>query len=135
MSKKRKFISMIVVVVIAISQLFVLVQGASYQPYWNVEMPNWQTQVVLGSGEKGNPDHQYTQISCTGGTVNKITAIAQLANGSNISKNWVEIEKNVTGGTAERIPHNQYIGKGTGMKVMAYQKNVLSKTASGSIWF
>ncbi|MDU5425613.1 MAG: hypothetical protein E6123_12145, partial [Clostridiales bacterium] len=107
MSKKRKFISMIVVVVIAISQLFVLVQGASYLPYWNVEMPNWQTQVVLGSGEKGNPDHQYTQISCTGGTVNKITAIAQLANGSNISKNWVEIEKNVTGGTAERIPHNQ----------------------------
>ena len=72
MSKKRKFISMIVVVVIAISQLFVLVQGASYLPYWNVEMPNWQTQVVLGSGEKGNPDHQYTQISCTGGTVNKI---------------------------------------------------------------
>ena len=55
MSKKRKFISMIVVVVIAISQLFVLVQGASYLPYWNVEMPNWQTQVVLGSGEKGNP--------------------------------------------------------------------------------
>ena len=46
MSKKRKFISMIVVVVIAISQLFVLVQGASYLPYWNVEMPNWQTQVV-----------------------------------------------------------------------------------------
>ena len=67
--------------------------------------------------------------------MNKITAIAQIANDSNISKNEVESEKNVTGGTAERIPHNQYIGRGTGMKVMAYQKNVLSKTASGSIWF
>lgn len=135
MSKKRKLITLLIVIMIAVSQISILAQGVSYMYFDKVKMPNWQTQVVLGSGEKGNPDHQYTQISCNGGTVNKITAIAQLSNGSNISANWIEIEKNVTGGVAERIPHNQYIGKGTGMRVVAFQKNVKSKTASGSIWF
>lgn len=131
MNKKKKWIS-IAIIFACLTAQFSAIGYAAGNAAFNVTLPNWQRKVVLGTGENQNTANQYSVIKVTGGTVNTVYARTELANTSDDVSNWVAAPND---GNEYKIYYTNKLGAGTSLTIKGYQKNVLSKTAKGEIWF
>lgn len=130
MTKRGKILSVLLVVLICVLQ-FSLASVALTEGSYNVTLPNLQRKVVLISGTNADSDPARTYMTFSGGTANYIYVQVQLASGTAVSNGWMELPKS---SYYQSVPYNTVVGAGTSLNVVGYQKNVVSKTASGYIY-
>jgi len=90
----------------------------------------------LARGE--NNATQHTQISLySSSSANYIYIQTQLLGGGVVTNGWAQVPRRPDAMSTDLtvVDYNQYIGMNTQLKTLAYQKNVLPKTAKGQIWF
>lgn len=130
MSKKRKILTWILLVACVVLQTSMFA-SAEAKGDFNVTMPNLWRNVTLFTGENaGTGQHSYLTVS--GGTVNCVYAQLQLKkSGAAVSNGWREVPND---GHQYTIYFSEELGEGTGLKMVAFQKNVASKTAKGHVF-
>ncbi len=133
MSKKTKILSILLIVLCCMLQ-FVVIPAAVTEGNYSKTLPNWQEKVELISGTNASASPARTYMSFTGGTANYIYVQTQFrGSGAAVTDGWQELQK-TSDDYYYSIWYNSSLGAGTALKVMAYQRNVLSKTASGYIY-
>ncbi len=129
MSKKRKILTWILLVACFVVQTSLFV-SAKHEGSFSVTLPNWQRNVTLFTGETYGTG-QYSNIWVEGGTVNVVYTQLQLSSTGAPVSEWREVPND---GNKYYIYFTNKLGEGTGLRVVGFQKNVLSKTASGYIY-
>ena len=132
MTKKARVITIMMILVCAFAQLAVMANAATSAYYTNVTLPNLQREVQLAAGTNASNNSARTYMTFSGGTANKIYVQTQKSDGSSPITAWCEFSQS---NNYQSLWYNTNVKTGTGLKVIAYQKNVLSKTASGHIYF
>lgn len=130
MSKKSKITTVILLVVCCMFQ-FVMFSGAATEGGYNETLPKWRERVTLISGTNAASYTQKASMTFSGGTANRIYVQVQLPSGSAVSSGWLEISKS---GDYRSVNYTSTIGAGTKLKIVAYQKNIQDKTATGYIY-
>lgn len=104
--------------------------AATTEGSFNVTLKNLQRKETLITGENASTG-QYSKAKVTGGTVNSVYMQTQLSSSGSAVSAYTEVPRN---SRYYYINYTDKIGAGTGLKVVGYQKNVNSKTASGYIY-
>lgn len=132
MSKSKKMLTWVLLVACFVVQTSMFASALSKGDF-DVTMPNLWRNVTLFTGQNaGTGQHSYLTVD--GGTVNCVYAQIQLkASNFAVSKGWREIP-NDGHRYVIYFSEDQVIGEGTDLKMVAFQKNVASKTAKGHVF-
>lgn len=130
MTKKSKILTVILLVFCCALQ-FIIISGAATEGSYSKTLPNWQEKVTLISGTNASATPARTYMTFSGGSANYIYVQVQLSSGTAVSSGWTELSQS---SDYRSIYYTSTLGAGTSLKVVAYQKNILDKTASGYIY-
>lgn len=131
MTKKTKAFTLICVISCILMQFTILSSGVTEGGY-SKTLPNMQEKVILISGTNATSTPARTYMTFSGGTANKIYVQTQrTSDNTAVTSGWKELSLS---SYYQSIDFLTTLNPGTGLKVVAYQKNVLNKTASGYIY-
>ena len=130
MTKKAKTLTVVLLVLCFMLQ-FVMISGAVTEGSYSKTLPNWQTKVELISGTNAAEYTKKAYMTFSGGTANYIYVQVQLGSGTAVSSGWLELSKS---DDYRSVNYTSTLGAGTDLKIVAYQKHVKDKTASGYIY-